>query len=521
MIKVSKLDKTLLEISNYCLDIPAEGRKQPVLKGIDLKIKPGESIAIIGPSGSGKSMLALSIMGLIPGYLDAETTGKIALFLDDSRKSNPTIQGQPGWNTMWRRSTGMIFQDPATCFNPLMTCGKQIDEVLICRKNLKKTAAKSATLAFMQETGLDNPGALYHAFPHQLSGGQLQRMSIAMALIGQPELLVADEPASNLDKENKRELIRLIRQLREQSQIALIYITHDIEEAKEISERILVMQEGKLCDNKDLMANPGLISGINPETHSSQQEYGTKFNHLTDKPLIEVSALTKQFVRKNFWGRPFNRVKVLDNVHFRIRRNETVGLMGSSGSGKSTLGRLILGLEQPDHGQILVDGQELSELSYSKSKEIRRKIQVVYQNPYNTLNPRMRILSLVREPLEVHHLLKNTEERNEKARQLLMSCGIPENLHRHYTFQLSGGQRQRVAIARAMILDPEFVVLDECVSSLDVETRESILDLLNFFKEHKNVAYLFISHDEKTVRWFSDSVFILQEGRLFTMDQGS
>jgi len=366
----------------------------------------------------------------------------------------------------------------------------------------------------MKDLGLNPNDALFQSYPHQLSGGQLQRMMIAMALIGKPELIIADEPASNLDEQNKAELIDLLKKMHQESGAALIYITHDQDEAAKVADRLLVLNDGQL----EQLPSSQITSM--PENKLLQNGPSAEVSMISDSkngnslPLISISNVSKQFARKSFWGKTKAVTPVLNRVNLQIFRGETIGLLGPSGSGKSTLGRLILNLENPDSGEIFYKNSNLSELTGTQLKELRKKIQVVYQNPYNTLNPRMTVLSIVREPLAVHGLLQNRAERNKRAAELLLLCGISKEKHKHYTYQLSGGQRQRVAIARAMILEPAFVVLDECVSSLDGFTKDNILELLNDFKTRTQVSYLFIAHDKHLVERFADRIFVLQDGKL-------
>lgn len=510
----------LLEIKNYSLSIANQDGTVEILKDVDLLIERGRSIAILGSSGSGKSLLALSIMGIIPAYLPILTKGEILLYDQNQDFINLLRAKQTVWNHIRGFRIAMIFQDAPTAFNPLQKCGNQIVEGLKNKDTISHSLAKSRCLELMRSVGLNQVEILYDAYPHQLSGGQLQRMMVAMAIIQNPELIIADEPTSNLDEQGKSDLIDLIKNLQKSTGFALVYITHNEKEACKISDHIFALEDGKLTESttqfKEKQNEPRKlkISCISDEIVATVENIERSF------PLILVSGLYKRFARTGFWGKTKGKTTVLDGVDLQIWRKETVGLLGPSGSGKSTLGRLILNLEYPDLGMVMYNGMELVSLSGKQMKEIRRRIQIVYQNPYNTLNPRMDLLSLVAEPLEVQRLLKNRKQRLQQAQNLLQMCGIPLEKHTHYTYQLSGGQRQRVAIARAMILEPEFVVLDECVSSLDVITKQSILELLKDFQFRTGVSYLFIAHDRHLVESFADRIIFLEQGKLKQLDGG-
>lgn len=508
------MSNSLLELSNFSLSVGNKGGKVSILRNVFLKVNAGESIAILGPSGSGKSMLALSIMGLLPDYAIISSHGEILFTKEGGPTADLTKLSRSQWRKFRASKIAMIFQDAASSFNPVRSCGSQIAEILIAHQKLKPVIARSMVFELMDRLGLEQKEAMYRAFPHQLSGGQLQRMMIAMAMIGQPELLIADEATSNLDEKNKAEIVDLLLRIQKDSGCALIYITHDQTEAEKIAGRLLLMNNGQLMELNEGINDDESVTVNAPFVKSVEYRATLQASNIQSSPLITVSSLTKWYKRRNFFGKVYAGVQVLDNVNLQINRGETIGLMGVSGSGKSSFGRLILCLEQADKGRILFKGEELSGLSTSQLRTYRKHFQIVYQNPYNTLNPRMNVLSIVREPLEVHRLFDGYKERNERARDLLLKCGIPEEKHLHYTYQLSGGQRQRVAIARAMILEPEFVVLDECVSSLDDRNRENVLELLHDFKVNQQISYLFIGHDKKLVERFSDRVFFLERGNL-------
>jgi len=501
----SGVNNKLLEVDSLCLSISSNGRKSIILNDINFEIKKGECVALVGDSGSGKSMTALTILDLLPDYIQHESSGKIKFGSGSESVDLMQIKKQD-WVKYRGKQISMIFQDPMNALNPIQRCGKQIAESIRLHKNSDKKKAKSLALELLDKVGLEDNNRFFRAYPHELSGGQLQRILIAIALAGEPDLLIADEPTTNLDADSKLEILNLINSIRNESGLALLYITHDLNEANQISDRILYMKDAMLIEE-------------NPFNLVEEQEVKRQLREGDDpmksEQLIRVENLAKSFYKStDFFSSKKTEIPVLKNVSFSIQKGRVTGLIGSSGSGKTTLGRVLLGLEKADRGKVNFAGKDILKLSGKALLNVRQKLQIVYQNPYNTLNPRMKIKNIVAEPLHIHQLLSDRIERRKKVEEMLERVGIPSNKFESYMYQLSGGQRQRVAIARALVLIPEFVVLDECVSSLDVNTQERILRLLMDLKEEFELSYLFISHDKDVVNRISDTVLILKNGEL-------
>lgn len=494
----------LLKVSDLSLQIQSEGHWLDILQSVSLEVPKGGSIALIGNSGSGKSIAVMTILQLLPAYLNYRVSGKVIYSNNNNQTDLLALSGRE-WTKIRGSKIGVIFQDPNNALNPLQSCGRQILESVRLHRTKDSSASKNIVIKLLQSVGLQESSRFYKAYPHELSGGQLQRVLIAIALAGDPELLIADEPTTNLDAASKNEILLLLESLKKEHGLAMIYITHDLNEAKRMADHCYFIQEGKMVQSDPFK---GVI-----------QNKLDKNNRIDNEDwLLKAVNLSKSFQKDlNFLGSRKHRVMVLDQANLTIIRGKTTGLVGASGSGKTTLGRIILNLEKPDRGELFYKDKNLLTLTGKEMRPIRKKLQIVYQNPYNTLNPRMTILSIVREPLIVHNLLASSTERKKRAADLLEKVGIPEEKHGQFLYQLSGGQRQRVAIARALVMIPDFIVLDECISSLDVVTQEKIIELLMELKTEFDLSYLFISHDVKTVKRISDRVYELSDGSLKEM----
>jgi ABC-type glutathione transport system ATPase component len=499
--KTIKQTFDLLEVQNLALQIEANGDWRPVLKDINFGLNRGESIALLGDSGSGKSISVLTLLGLLPEYLNVSLKGNGWYVHEGNKvdllsKKNNLSRGLRG------EKIAMIFQDPMNALNPIQKCGRQVLEGVSLHRTRDKSKALEIAKDLFRQVGLGGESRFFSAYPHQLSGGQLQRVLIAIALSGKPELLIADEPTTNLDAEAKEEILLLLEQLRTEEKLSMIYITHDRKEAERMADRLYQVDHG--------------VSGL-ATLKESEAPILTKFkkSHAQEgSDLIEVRKIRKAFFNdRGFLGMKKTRTLVLDQVDFTIPNSTTLGLVGRSGSGKTTLGRIIMNLESPDSGQVLFKSRNIFDLQEKEMRSLRTKLQIVYQNPYNTLNPRMRLVDIVREPLQIHSKLSKKEQ-FEQAAEMLDKVDILGEKHRQYMYQLSGGQRQRVAIARSLILTPEFIVLDECISSLDIRTQNRILQLLWDLRNEFKLSYLFISHDQEAVLNFSDRSYVLEEGRV-------
>ena len=481
-----------------------------ILHDIDLDMNTGEIVAITGESGSGKSMTALAVMGLLPR--GARAKGKIVLDgVDILQTAEPALCKMRG-NTM-----GMVFQEPMTALNPVQTIGAQVAETILIHEKTTKAEAHQRAAAMLERVGLKVPPSRY---PHELSGGQRQRVVIAMAIALRPKLLIADEPTTALDVTTQARILDLLRDLVDEFGMGLLIITHDLAVVADIADKIVVMQKGRVVEaagTKDLLANM---------QHPYTKALFAASSHLVQLPvhtgsvrLLYAKHIVRDYAlpRKTLLG-PRPTFRALDDVSFHIDHRERVGLVGESGSGKSTLTRAILGLEDVQSGQITLDGEPVF-AGKKPNLAVRRKMQVVFQDPYSSFNPRHRVDRLITEPF---HLLPNPptgQARADAIAKALLDVGLsPEDAHK-YIHEFSGGQRQRIAIARALIVEPELIIFDEAVSALDVSVRAQVLDLIADLCRKRPLAYLFISHDLSVVRTVTDRVLVMQAGKIVEQGQ--
>ncbi|PCI86874.1 MAG: microcin ABC transporter ATP-binding protein [Hyphomicrobiales bacterium] len=497
---------SLLEIKNLCLSFG----DIEILRDIDLTIEAGEAVGLVGESGSGKSITSLAAMRLLPP--SAKLTGEI---LFDGR--DLLALGENDMCRLRGRDMAMIFQEPMTALNPVKSIGDQIAEGLRFHLGISRRAAEDKVLRLLDEVGLPPARFSPHRYPHELSGGQRQRVVIAIAIAMNPKLLIADEPTTALDVTTQAVILDLLRELAAEHDSALLLITHDLAVVAQMVDRIAVMKDGEIVErgktleffrdmqhpySKKLLA----ASKVKPKTVSEIKP--------SDKPLMAVKDLTRQYrlPRQNLFA-PSRYLKAVNDVSFQIEAGESVGLVGESGCGKSTLARTLLALNKPTTGKIEFLGDDLFRLSRHALLEKRRNMQVVFQDPYGSFNPRHKVGRLVAEPLQ---LVKNISKlgRNERVAEALMHVGLKAEDADKYPHEFSGGQRQRIAIARAIITRPKLIVADEPVSALDVSIREQVLDLLNELSVEQGLAYLFISHDLHVVRAVTDRVLVMYQGQI-------
>jgi len=524
------MEDNIIEIENLTL---TDG-KDLLTDGISLILPRGQTTGLVGESGSGKTLTALSILNILPPKIKIRTG--IIRFSSNSGSTVVINQlPQRDLNSIRGGKISMIFQEPMTSLNPAMTCGNQIMESILRHKKISREQAKQDTLKFIREVRLPEPERIFKSWPHQLSGGQRQRIMIAMALSTRPELLIADEPTTALDVTVQKDILELLRSLGRKYKLSVLFITHDLMVLKQIADRISVMYRGQIIESgpaetilnepqedytKALIAcKPGLE--YNPdrlptiadfmnnkgapehEIRNSEVDYGRK-------PLLIVKDLNTWFPLK----KKGQFVRAVNNVSFEVYRGETLGLVGESGSGKTTLGRSILRLIESRSGDIFYKGENLGTMTPKQTRAMRKEIQVVFQDPYSSLNPRFTVARLLIEPMEIHRRGRNGRERIDLAASLLEQVGLrPEDLQK-YPHQFSGGQRQRICIARALACQPEFIILDESVSALDVSIQAQILNLLNDMKNDYNLTYIFISHDLTVVKYMSDRVVIMNSGEI-------
>ncbi|WP_242921632.1 ABC transporter ATP-binding protein [Pontibacter liquoris] len=528
---------------------------------ISFEVYPGETVAIVGESGSGKSVTALSLMRLLstpPGRI----TGGQAIF--QSRRYGPVDLLQlPEKQLQQLRGNelSMIFQEPQSSLNPVYSCGKQVAEVLRLHTTLSKKEALIRTIHLFEQARLPRPDKIYDAYPHELSGGQQQRVMIAMAMACQPSLLIADEPTTALDVTVQARMLQLIDELRIKENTTVLFITHDLGVVAEMADRILVMYKGRLVEQGrtlDIFTRPqhpytkGLLACRPSLTTKSQAILPTVANFMTEDafgnilenqrqeplqaenssgstvtcfrqqqeaarqlPLLQVQDLKVYFpIRKGLFGRITDQVKAVDGVSFALYPGETVGLVGESGCGKTTLGRALLRLVEPTAGQVLFDGQDLAQLELEALRHSRRDFQMIFQDPYASLNPMYTVGEAIMAPMRVHKRYTSDKERRAKVLELLDTVGLlPEHFQR-YPHEFSGGQRQRICIARALALQPKCIICDESVSALDVSVQAQVLNLLNHLKREFGITYLFITHDLSVARHMSDRILVMHKGQI-------
>ena len=500
----------LLSVDNLSVSFVTRNGTNKAVDNVSFSVEERQITAIIGESGSGKSVSCYAMLGLVPsppGRIDGGTAlfqGQDLLALSEAELR--AIRG---------RDIAMIFQDPMTCLNPFMKIGDQLIEPLTLHKGLAKGPAREQAMALLDEVGIRDPQAAMNAFPHEFSGGMRQRVMIAMALINEPKLLIADEPTTALDVTIQAQILKLIAELQTKRDIGVLFISHDLAVVSDIADQIVVMEKGKVVESgqpKGIFDNPQhpytqkLLAAI----PSGQKAADT----VTPDPLIRIEHLRTWFTPTG----GADPVKAVDDVSLEIHRGEVLGLVGESGSGKSTLGRSILRLVPITGGQITFEGTELSALEGRSLKQFRHRMQMIFQDPYASLNPRMTVYDTLAEPLLLHGLV-NKAGLDQAIRELMDNVGLARAFVRKYPHEFSGGQRQRIAIGRALATRPEFIVADEPVSALDVTIQAQILDLLAALTKEYGLTMLFISHDLAVIRQIADRIAVMYHGKL--VEEGS
>ena len=486
---------------------------KPILKGVDFSIAPGETLCLVGESGSGKSVTSLAVMGLLPkGSLKA-TGGRIELEVDSLLEVSPTRLRDLRASRM-----AMIFQEPMTALNPLMRVGEQIEEVLIMhQKSLSSTQRRERVLEMLDQVQLPDIERVFDSWPHQLSGGQRQRIMIAMALILEPKLLIADEPTTALDVTTQKQILKLIKALQERHGTSVLFITHDMGVVADIADRVCVMRHGEVVETQpieELLRRPGTeytrqlltaVPSLRPRAARA----------VTDREIVlEAIELEKRYGERSVWarwtGKAASQTLAASNINFALTRGRTLGIVGESGSGKSTVARCVMRMIEPTGGGVRVMGKDIASLGRAALKPHRKRIQMIFQDPFRSLNPRLTIAtSLVEGPVNYG---TPREEAMEKAAELLALVGLPKDALDRYPHQFSGGQRQRIAIARALAMEPDVLVADEAVSALDVSVQAQVLELLDDLQRRLGIAVLFITHDLRVAAQICDEVMVMQKG---------
>ena len=531
----------IIEVKNLSISF---GDKQ-VLNNINFKVEQGDTLGIVGESGSGKSLTSLAIMGLLSPNAIIHPKSEI-LFRQDDKMIDLLKLSPKELEKIRGNEIGMIFQEPMTSLNPSLRCGEQVEEAIRLHQNLSKEEAKKKVLHLFEQVKLPNPERIYKAYPHELSGGQKQRVMIAMAISCEPKLLIADEPTTALDVTVQKATLDLLKELQEKNNMSMLFISHDLGVIANVCEEVLVMFRGDVVEQgnvetifnhpkenytkgliacrprlderakrlptvKDFLENPNFKTEI--YTEEEREAFHEKI--YANPPILEVKNLKKYFYPSTLFGNAtIPNVKAVDDISFKVYPGETMGLVGESGSGKTTLSRTVLLLEKPTAGEIYYNGIDITKLKKEQIRKLRREIQIIFQDPYSSLNPRQTIAQIITEPMQVHKIGLNKAERLKTASSLLQKVGLSDQDLNKYPHEFSGGQRQRIGIARALALNPKFIICDESVSALDVSVQAQVLNLLNDLKTEFSFTYIFISHDLAVVKYMSDQLLVMQHGEM-------
>jgi peptide/nickel transport system ATP-binding protein len=538
----------LLEIKNLSLDFNAESGLVTALKNISFSVARGEVVALVGESGSGKSVTSLSILQLLATPPAKYTAGEILFSENGNGPINLLNKNQQDMQDIRGNKIAMIFQEPMTSLNPVLTCGDQVMEAILQHKKVSKNEAKQETINWFEKVKLPNPQVVFSRYPHQLSGGQKQRVMIAIAMCCEPSLLICDEPTTALDVTVQKTILQLIKELQQQSSMGVIFITHDLGVVAEIADRAVVMYKGEIVEQntvKEIFVNPQhpytkALLACRPVNHERGKRLPVVSDFLMttdDRPqsktdaiklkessvdnlsspvvLLTAEHLSVHFpTKKTLFGNPISFTKAVDDVSFEVYKGETVGLVGESGCGKTTLGRTLLRLIEPTAGKIIYNGIDLTAKKRDELRTLRKEVQIIFQDPYSSLNPRLTIGSAIAEPMKVHNIITSEKQRKDKVTELLEKVNLNAEHFNRYPHEFSGGQRQRIVIARALALNPSFIVCDESVSALDVSVQAQVLNLLNDLKKEFGFTVIFISHDLSVVRYISDRIMVMNKGKI-------
>ena len=541
------MNHPLLEIKNLRINFLSDDEWHEVVHGIDFDVMAGRTLGIVGESGSGKSVSNLAVMHLLNPKVSKVKADAILMegvdIKDFNEKRMAEVRG---------KRIAMIFQEPMTSLNPVYRCGQQVTEMILQHEKVTKKAARDRAISLFRQVMLPRPEAIFDSYPHELSGGQKQRVMIAMAIACNPKILIADEPTTALDVTVQKEILHLLRKLQQETGMGMVFITHDLGVVAEIADDVVVMHNGEILERGEVsqvLEHPqhpytqGLLACRPPmkirlkklpivkEFLDGQWKGGKeqilrelqitdeqRQQHLKElysrDPILKVEGLQTWYpLKKGIFGRVYDHVKAVDDVSLEVYEGETLGLVGESGCGKTTLGRSILRLQEPTGGKVWFDGMEVTALNKADLRAFRKQAQIVFQDPYSSLNPRIRIGEAIAEPLKVHGIETDRKKCRQMVCELLEQVGLEATQYDRYPHEFSGGQRQRICIARALAVNPRLVICDESVSALDVSVQAQVLNLLNRLKKERNLTYIFISHDLSVVRFMSDRVLVMYNGK--------
>ena len=529
----------LIDVKNINISFFKDKIEKQIIKNISFSINKNEIVAVVGESGSGKSISSLALMGLLPKHVSKITSGTIEFqeknIVDLSEKEFQTIRG---------KEIAMIFQEPMSSLNPSMRCGKQVEEILKQHFKLSTSEIKAEVLNLFDKVKLPNPERIYKAYPHEISGGQKQRVMIAMAIACKPKLLIADEPTTALDVTVQKEILELLKDIQTETKMSVLFISHDLSLVSELADRVLVMYKGEIVEQgltQNIFKTPKnnytkALIAARPSTDFRLKQLPTISDFMADTvnnaiisdtdriknhktlyaqaPLLEVIDVEKTYLSKTGWFSKDQAFNAVDGVSFKVFPGETLGLVGESGCGKSTLGNAILQLDKATSGKILYKGKDIVHLNRSEMRTLRKDIQIIFQDPFASLNPRLTVGNAILEPMKVHHIESSDSARKEKVIDILEKVGLDATAFDRYPHEFSGGQRQRVGIARTIALEPQLIVCDESVSALDISVQAQVLNLLNDLKAQFGFTYIFISHDLAVVKYMADQLLVMNKGKI-------
>lgn len=555
------MDKeVLLEVKNLVTDFKTEDEYIRAVDDVSFTLHRGETIGIVGESGSGKSVTSLSIMQLIPNPPGRISGGELIYHSKDGRKVDLTKISAKDMRNLRGNDIAMIFQEPMTSLNPVIKCGEQVMEAIILHRKVSRRAARLRTLLLFEQVQLPDPELILDRYPHQLSGGQKQRVMIAMAMSCNPSILIADEPTTALDVTVQKTILDLMLKLQREENMGILFITHDLGVIAELADKVVVMYKGKIVEQgpvleifkdpkhpytKSLLACrppldvrlkrlpvvsdfmrldekgqiveiPKTVSeAISSVTITKEEREKTHKELYSREKILQLQNVRTWFpARKTFFGKVTQYVKAVDDVAFDVYEGETLGLVGESGCGKTTLGRTILKLADAQSGRIIYRGKDILQMPENEFRGLRKDLQIIFQDPYSSLNPRIKVGDALLEPMKFHKIGNSNKQRREMVHDLLSKVGLESKHYGRYPHEFSGGQRQRICIARALAVNPKFLICDESVSALDVSVQAQVLNLLNSLKKEYKFTYIFISHDLSVVKFMSDRMVVMNKGQI-------